>query len=99
MDAVALAESFKEAVASLPSAKYVTLDNKTQIETIRDAVNAMTAYEQGFLDTDSLTKLKELLERIAELEKLAEENQGSTDESEAPGETENGDTSGGEGNE
>lgn len=93
LGAVSLAESFKEAVSKLPDPKYVTLADKDKVETVKNAVNAMTAYEQGFLDSDSVTKLQELVSRIAELEANAETPKKETTDKE---ETDN---SGGEGNE
>ncbi len=72
IDAVALAESFKQAVAKLPNVRQVTLDDKESIEKVKEAVNKMNGYQQGFLDADSLTKLRDLLKRIEELEKQVE---------------------------
>lgn len=101
VDAVSLAETFKEAVANLPSVRDVTLADKEKIEAAKDAVNAMTGYQQGFLDSDSLTKLRELLVRIEELEKNVETSDESkeTDETEGTEKTDTDDNSGGEGNE
>lgn len=71
LEAISLADSFKEAMAKLPDKKYVTLDDKKAIEAVRDVVNSMNAYQQSFLDADGLIKLKELLEQLAKLEEAA----------------------------
>lgn len=72
IDAVSLAETFKQMVAQLPSVRDVTLADKEKVEAAKKAVNAMNGYQQGFLDAESLTKLRDLLNRIAELEKNVE---------------------------
>lgn len=68
LDAVSLAESLNNAVKKLPDAKNITLDDKERVEAIRDAINEMTAYQQGFLNVDSLNKLQELLTQLAIME-------------------------------
>ena len=96
LGAVSLAESFKETVAKLPDVKYVTLADKEGIEAVKSAVNAMSAYEQGFLDSNSLNKLKDLVAKIAELEKNVEKPEEKPEETEKD---ETADNSGGEKNE
>lgn len=93
LDAIAMAETVREAVKKLPDAKNLTLDDKEQVEAIRDAINNMTAYQQGFLDADSLTKLQELLTQLAAMEEEAS-NSGNGE-----GADESGTTTGGEENE
>lgn len=85
LDAVALAETFKEAVASLPDPKYLTIDYKDKVNAAKDAFNAMTSYQQKFIDADTLNKLKGLLEQMAKLEK--EEGGDSKNPDETPGDT------------
>ena len=81
LEAVAVAEAFKAAMDAMPSVRDVTLDYKDKIYAARDAVNAMTSYQQGFLDAGALAKLRDLLMRIAELEASIEkpEDDGSED--------------------
>lgn len=90
IDAVALAETFKQMVAQLPSVRDVTLADKEKVEAAKKAVNAMNGYQQGFLDAESLTKLRDLLNRIAELEKNVEKPEEKPDE-EKPDESQGGD--------
>lgn len=85
VEAVQIAETFRNLVASLPSVRNVTLDDKAKIEAAQKAVNAMNSYQQGFLDVDSLQKLKDLIARIEELEKNKEPDEEKPEE---PGESE-----------
>lgn len=85
LDAVALAETFKEAVASLPDVRDLTLDDKDKVEAAKKAFNAMTGYQQGFVDKETLDKLKALLEKMAEMEKQAEANKPDTEEPDGAG--------------
>ena len=78
MDAVTLAKNFSAAVAALPSKMQLTLSDETKIKNIRSVVEAMTSYQQQFLDEDDLKKLAELEERMKELKKIA----GITDSTE-----------------
>lgn len=80
VEAVQIAETFRNLMASLPSVRNVTLDDKSKIEAAQKAVNAMTGYQQGFLDVDSLQKLKDLLARIEELEKNKEPGEEKPEE-------------------
>lgn len=106
LEAISLAESFKDAVSKLPKPELATLDDKESIEAVRDAVNKMTGYQQGFLDVDSLNKLKKLLEQLAKLEGDAGDGEDTkpTDpdapdiEDPGTGEDGGGNTTGGEGN-
>jgi len=68
LDAISMAESIKEVVGKLPDAKNVTLADKKQIEAIRDTINNMTSYQQGFLHLDTMTKLQELLNQLSAME-------------------------------
>lgn len=97
LDAVSLAESFKETVAELPAKANLTLDDKKAVEAVREVVNSMTAYQQSFLDSDSLNKLKELLQRITELEAAVEKTEETEGTDNAEGA--DNDTSGGEADE
>lgn len=71
MDAVSLAQSFKAAVAALPTKSQLTLADEEKINNLVKAVGAMTAYQQQFLDEESVKKLGELEKRIQELKKIA----------------------------
>lgn len=109
VEAVQIAETFRNLMASLPSVRNLTLDDKPKVEAAQKAVNAMTAYQQGFLDVESLQKLKDLIARIEELEKNKEpggEKPEEPDEGEgsdkvegdgSTGGTEGGDGTGGAG--
>lgn len=101
LEAISLADSFKETMAKLPDKKYVTLDDKKAVEAVRDVVNSMSAYQQGFLDKDGLIKLKELVEQLAKLEAAAKKDEDDkTDETDGTDGTDVTDnTSGGEKNE
>ncbi|MCI9150261.1 MAG: flagellar hook capping protein [Lachnospiraceae bacterium] len=97
LDAIALAETFKEAVAKLPDVKDLTLDDKEKLEAVKKAFNAMNSYQQGFIDQDTIDRLAQLLQKMAEMEAAAG---GDSSDTEKPGDTDGTDgTDGTEGTE
>ena len=87
LDAVNLAQSFKTVMGLLPNANQCKLTDKTSIESAQEIYNSMTSYQQQYVDEEDLTKLKNLVAKLAELEKLA----GTT-----PGTSESGDSTSGD---
>ena len=97
MDAVALSQSFTAAMAAMPSKSQLTLADETKLKNLRKAVEAMTPYQQKFLNEEALKKLAELEERMKELKKMAgitDSTEGSDDkdQTENEGESTEGDT-------
>ena len=73
MEAVALAEEFKNAVRDLPAKSEITLANKDQIVAIANGYNSLTEYQKSFIDKDVLKSFEEKFERFNELQKASEE--------------------------
>lgn len=67
MEAVTLAETFKNSVDKLPSKDELTLAYQEDIEMLSAVYNGFNSYQQSYIDVDVLNKFKEL---VAEMEKL-----------------------------
>ncbi len=99
MEALALAEDFKEALKLLPSKYNVTLADKTAIQAMRAVYNSLTEYQKSFIDKDDLAAFEEIEARLNELIKAAEQaggtgGTGSTDGTGSTGGTGNTDGTG-----
>lgn len=87
IDAIAIANDFKKAIAALPNADRLTLEEEDKLTNIRKILDSLSSYQVEFLDKDSLKKFAELEERMKELKAAAGEN-GGAEGSEGSGETE-----------
>lgn len=67
MEAVTLAETFKNSVDKLPSKDELTLAYQEDIEILSAVYDGFNSYQQSYIDADVLNKFKEL---VAEMEKL-----------------------------
>lgn len=67
MEAVTLAETFKNSVDKLPSKDELTLAYQEDLEMLSAVYNSLNSYQQSYIDADTMNKFKELL---AEMEKL-----------------------------
>lgn len=95
MEAVAIAQDFKEAVAGLPAKNQITLADRSTIEQMAAAYDKLTDYQKSFIDQDSLISFAEKLARLNELIQAAEEaenGESSGDNSETPGDGNNDQT-------
>ena len=88
MDAISLAKSFSLAIASLPSADELTLDNAGTLTNLRKAYDSMTSYQKSFIKQSDIDKLVKLEEKMKQLQAAA----GEKTESAFKSETENADT-------
>lgn len=66
-NAYALANAFANSVNRLPSLADLTLDDEETIETLRAGYNALTPYQQSFIDSSYTDLLKQYVERMAEM--------------------------------
>ena len=85
MDAISLAKSFSLAIASLPSADELTLDNASTLTNLRKAYDSMTSYQKSFVAQSDMDKLTRLEERMKQLQAAAG---GNGDKTEGNGGTE-----------
>ncbi len=72
MEAIAIAQDFKDAVAALPSKYEITLADRDTIEKMAKLYDSLTAYQKSFIDEDSLLSFAEKLQRLNELIKAEE---------------------------
>ena len=79
MDAISLAKSFSLAIASLPSADELTLDNASTLTNLRKAYDSMTSYQKSFVAQSDIDKLTRLEERMKQLQAAAGENGDKTE--------------------
>ena len=85
MDAISLAKSFSLAIASLPSADELTLDNAGTLTNLRKAYDSMTSYQKSFIKQSDIDKLVKLEEKMKQLQAAAG---GNGDKTEGNGGTE-----------
>ena len=76
MDAISLAKSFSLAIASLPSADELTLDNAGTLTNLRKAYDSMTSYQKSFIKQSDIDKLEE---KMKQLQAAAGENGDKTE--------------------
>ena len=69
--AYAIANAFANSINSLPSMADLTLDDADTIETLRAGFNALTPYQQSFIDSSYSDLLKAYVERMAEMKEDA----------------------------
>ncbi len=67
MEAVTLAEAFKQQIAKLPSADDLTLADKDAVEKIAAVYASMTSYQQSYIDKDTMEKFSALVQKMNEL--------------------------------
>lgn len=67
MEAKTLSEAFDNSVAKLPPVEDLTLAYKADVEQIRTVYNSLNAYQQSYINSDSLKKFTELETRMTEL--------------------------------
>lgn len=72
MDAISLAKSFSLAIASLPSADELTLDNAGTLTNLRKAYDSMTSYQKSFIKQSDIDKLVKLEEKMKQLQAAGE---------------------------
>jgi flagellar basal-body rod modification protein FlgD len=68
MEAVTLAEAFKNSVDQLPDADDLSLAWKDDVANLASVYSALTSYQQSYVDSDTLTKFQNLVAKINELE-------------------------------
>lgn len=86
MEAVSLAEAFKASVAQLPDVNSLTAAWQKDIENLAAVYDSLTAYQQSYIDSDTLTTFKELVTRMNE---LVGNTSGGTGDGDKTGETDN----------
>lgn len=79
MDAISLAKSFSLAIASLPSADELTLDNAGTLTNLRKAYDSMTSYQKSFIKQSDIDKLVKLEEKMKQLQAATGENGDKTE--------------------
>lgn len=79
MDAISLAKSFSLAIASLPSADELTLDNAGTLTNLRKVYDSMTSYQKSFIKQSDIDKLVKLEEKMKQLQAAAGENGDKTE--------------------
>ena len=84
-NAYALANAFADSMNRLPSLSELTLDDEETIETLRAGYNALTPYQQSFIDSSYTELLKQYVEMMAQMK---EDSDRSKAAQEAAGETE-----------
>lgn len=67
MEALALAEAFKQQIAKLPSPDDLTLADKDTVEKIAAVYAGMTSYQQSYIDKDTMEKFSALVQKMNEL--------------------------------
>lgn len=67
MEAVTLAETFKNSVDKLPSKDELTLAYQEDVEMLSAVYSSLNSYQQSYIDADTMNKFKEL---VAEMERL-----------------------------
>ncbi len=65
------AENAAEEIDKLPNPEDVRLDDKDEVERVKEIIDGLTENEKDLLGEDARNKLNELIERIAELEKVS----------------------------
>lgn len=66
-----LAQAFAAAMDELPDLEDLTLEDKDTISSLQSGYNALTAYQQSFIDKSYVEKLQEYVKRMAELTEAA----------------------------
>lgn len=70
MDAIELAEGFKEAIDDMPSVNRLTLQDKEDLSIIVKAYNSLTSYQKSYIKkyySESLQKMEDLVKKMNEL--------------------------------
>lgn len=99
MEAITLANTFKAAVANLPSADKLTVKDKEAVEALTKYLESMNSYQQSYIDQDTIKKYKELVAKMNELTGNNSDgsNNGGTDGSGGTGGTDGSGGTGGSG--
>lgn len=74
MEAVALAEAFAASVNKLPDPDELTLAWEEDVANLGTVYASLTSYQQSYIDSDALTKFKELVTKMNELVAANTEN-------------------------
>lgn len=69
-----LAQAFAAAMDELPDLEDLTLEDKDTISSLQSGYNALTAYQQSFIDKSYVEKLQEYVKKMAELTEAAGED-------------------------
>lgn len=91
MEAVTLAQTFASMIALLPSTSSLTTSDASDVEAAREFYDALTSYQQSFIDSDDLDTLEELEEQLETL--LGTSSSDSTEETDTTEETDESDSS------
>lgn len=86
MMAVTMSNTFKDLVAKLPSATYVTLGDEAQINSIRAIYDDLNDYQRGLIDQDDYRKFVEIENRLKALIALRDAVQADADKENAAAE-------------
>ncbi len=105
MTAVGITDEFKEAVASMPSVKQLTLNDKDKLLAIAKAYDSLTDYQKLHIAKyapDAVKTMKELVAKMDELVKAAggsedKDDSDKDDETEGAGGADKPDNNGSEG--
>lgn len=71
-EAASMANTFNSMISQFPDINNLTLSYKGAVEDAREFYDGMSTYQQGFVASSDLSTLKELEERIAELQAAAD---------------------------
>ncbi len=67
MEAITMASTFESAVSALPDADDLTIAYKDDVESLTTYYESMNTYQLSYVSSDTLTKYKELVAKMAEL--------------------------------
>lgn len=82
-EAFEMANLFSTIVAKLPSASSVTAADAELVSNARAVYDAMSSYQQAFVNQDDLKKLQELEQKIAQLTGSSTDNSSNSSSSES----------------
>lgn len=73
-----LADAFITALESLPSLSNLTISDEEDVETLREAYNNMTSYQQSFIDDEYVELLKQYVSYMSALVEAASATESDT---------------------
>lgn len=79
MEAITMASTFASAVSALPDADKLTTAYKDDVESLTTYYKSMNTYQLSYVDSDTLTKYKELVAKMEELTADSSDSDSSSD--------------------
>lgn len=87
-EAIAMSKSLSNMIAQLPDLENITSNYATAIQQLRDIYDGMTSYQKGYVSDDTLVKLRQYEDKIAELQAQSGADVADNAETETEAETE-----------